>query len=411
MQNILVINCGSSSLKYQLLDMNEETLLVKGLVERIGLAEGTHTYSRPGQEPLQWQVPVADHHAAITLAFAALTAADHGVIADLGEIDAVGHRVVHAGEMYSHSVVIDDDVMAALKQCVSLAPLHNPANIHGIEAARAVAEQNGRNDLPMVGVFDTAFHQTMPDRAYIYPLPYELYAEDKIRRYGFHGTSHRYVTQRCAELLSRDPAELNLISCHLGSGASMAAVQGGRSIDTSMGYTPLQGLMMGTRSGDIDPAIIAFLVREKGASLEDVETILNKKSGMLGISGISSDLRDVEREYARGNERARLALEVYAYSIRKYIGAYAVALGKVHAIIFTAGVGEHASLVREWACRGLDIFGAVLDPFKNATRHDEAIISKEGSRVKIMIIPTNEELMIARDTRDLVLAGTAVAPS
>jgi acetate kinase len=294
-------------------------------------------------------------------------------------------------------VVIDEDVLAALRDCVPLAPLHNPANITGIEAARLVLPS-----VPMVGVFDTAFHQTMPDMAYIYPIPYRLYEEYRIRRYGFHGTSHRYVTARAAQMLERDPADLNFISCHLGNGASVAAVRGGKSIDTSMGLTPLEGLMMGTRSGDIDPALVGFLSRTLNLDLNGVEKILNKESGLLGISGISSDLRDVEREYAKGNDRARLAMETYAYHIRKYIGAYAVALGRVDAIIFTAGVGEHASLIREWACRGLDAIGAVLDTFKNATRHDESIISKSSSRVRIMIVPTNEELMIARDTAELV---------
>jgi len=341
--------------------------------------------------------PVPNHERALQIALGALTHKEHGVIRDLDEIVAVGHRVVHAGEKYSSSVPIDADVMAALEACVPLAPLHNPANITGIKAAQALLP-----DVPMVGVFDTAFHQTMPDRAYIYAIPYSLYQDHKIRRYGFHGTSHRYVTLRAAELLQRRMEELNLITCHLGNGASMAAVQGGRSIDTSMGFTPLEGLMMGTRSGDIDPAIIGHLNRHMGMSLQDIDTMLNKKSGLLGISGISSDLRDVERGYANGNDRARLALEIYAYHIRKYIGAYAVVLGRVDAIIFTAGVGENDSLVREWACQGLEIFGAQLDTFKNATRRDEAIISRMGSRVKIMIIPTNEELMIARDTLALV---------
>jgi acetate kinase len=315
----------------------------------------------------------------------------------MDEVHAVGHRVVHAGEKYSGSVPIDADVIAALTECIPLAPLHNPANITGIEAAMKVMP-----GVPQVGVFDTAFHQTMPDRAYVYPIPYHLYTDYQIRRYGFHGTSHRYVTLRASQILERDVKDLNFITCHLGNGASVAAVKGGRSIDTSMGLTPLEGLMMGTRSGDIDPSIVGYLHRRLDMSLADVEKMLNKESGMLGISGISSDLRDVEQAYARGNDRARLALEVYAYHIRKYIGAYAVALGRVDAIIFTAGVGEHASLVREWACKGLDAIGAVLDPFKNATRHDEAIISKASSRVRIMIVPTNEELMIARDTRDIV---------
>lgn len=398
MQNVLVINCGSSSLKYQLLDMTDERVLAKGLIERIGMDDGIHTCSRPGHENFVEVLPIGDHARAFELLLAALTSGEHGVLESMNEVRAVGHRVVHAGEKYSGSVIIDQGVLDALKECVPLAPLHNPANITGIEAAKKVMP-----DVPMVGVFDTAFHQTMPDRAYIYPIPYELYEDYQIRRYGFHGTSHRFVTLRAAQILERDPAELNLITCHLGNGASMAAVQGGKSIDTSMGLTPLEGLMMGTRSGDIDPAIVGYLSRRLDKSLAEVEQMLNKESGLLGISGISSDLRDVEREYAKGNDRARLALEVYGYHIRKYIGSYAVALGRVDAIIFTAGVGEHASLVREWACRGLEAIGAILDPFKNATRHDEAIISKMSSRVKIMIIPTNEELMIARDTAQLVL--------
>jgi len=397
-RNVLVINCGSSSLKYQLLEMQAETLLAKGLVERIGLDQGIHTFQRSGSADLIAEQPVSDHAVAFQLVLETLTDPGHGVLKSMDEVSAVGHRVVHAGEKFSGSVLIDDNVLDALRECIPLAPLHNPANITGIEAARAVMPR-----VPMVGVFDTAFHQTMPDRAYIYPIPYALYEEYQIRRYGFHGTSHRYITQRAALILERDVADLNLITCHLGNGASMAAVLGGRSIDTSMGLTPLEGLMMGTRSGDIDPALVGHLARTLDLSLDEVEKILNKQSGLIGISGISSDLRDVEREYANGNDRARLALEVYAYHIRKYIGSYAVALGRVDAIIFTAGVGEHASLIREWACRGLEAVGAILDPFKNATRHDEAIISKMSSRVRIMIIPTNEELMIARDTRDLVL--------
>ncbi len=395
--NVLVINCGSSSLKYQLLDMSQEALLAKGLVERIGLDDGVHTYSPTGGQEITQELPIADHAQAFSLVLAALTDEEHGILSSMQEVAAVGHRVVHAGEKYSGSVIITEDVIDALKECIPLAPLHNPANITGIEAAQKVMP-----GVPMVGVFDTAVHQSMPDRAYIYPIPYDLYEKYKIRRYGFHGTSHRYVTLRAGEILERETDDLNLVTCHLGNGASVAAVLGGQSVDTSMGLTPLEGLMMGTRSGDIDPAIVGYLARRLDMKLAEVEQILNKKSGLLGISGISSDLRDVERAYANGNDRARLALEVYAYHIRKYIGAYAVALGRVDAIIFTAGVGEHASLVREWACQGLEAMGAILDPFKNATRHDEAIISKMSSRVKIMIIPTNEELMIARDTRDLV---------
>jgi acetate kinase len=398
MKNVLVINCGSSSLKYQLLDMVDEKLLAKGLIERIGMQDGIHSLESPTKDKFEETQPIEDHARAIELVMAALVHPEHGVLGAMSEIHAVGHRVVHAGEKYSGSVIITEDVLAALEECVSLAPLHNPANITGILAAQKVMP-----NLPMVGVFDTAFHQSMPDRAYIYPIPYYLYEEHQVRRYGFHGTSHRYVTMRAAELLECTPADLNLITCHLGNGASVAAIKAGRSIDTSMGLTPLEGLMMGTRSGDIDPAMVGFLSRKLDRDLTDIEKMLNKESGMLGISGISSDLRDVEREYAKGNDRARLALEVYGYHIRKYIGAYAVALGRIDAIIFTAGVGEHASLVREWACQGLEAIGAILDPFKNATRHDEAIISKMSSRIKIMIIPTNEELMIARDTAELVL--------
>lgn len=397
-KKVLVINCGSSSLKYQLLDMAAETLLAKGLIERIGLETGIHTYSPTGGADVREDAPVPDHTRAVEMVLAALTHPQHGVLSSMAQVAAVGHRVVHAGEKYSASVIIDEDVLSALRECVPLAPLHNPANITGIEAAQKVMP-----GVPQVGVFDTAFHQTMPDRAYIYAIPYHLYEQYQVRRYGFHGTSHRYVTLRAAQVLERGAGELNLITCHLGNGASVAAILGGKSIDTSMGLTPLEGLMMGTRSGDIDPALVGFLSRLLDKPLEKIEQMLNKESGMLGISGISSDLRDVEREYANGNDRARLALEVYAYHIRKYIGAYAVALGRVDAIIFTAGVGEHASLVREWACRGLEAIGAIMDPFKNATRHDEAIISKAASRVKIMIIPTNEELMIARDTAELVL--------
>ena len=403
MRNVLVINCGSSSLKYQLLDMDEERLLAKGLVERIGLDQGNHVYSRPGRDDIVQEAPVPDHARAMQLLLTALVDPVHGVLRSLGEITAVGHRVVHAGEKYATSVRIDDNVLAALEECIPLAPLHNPANLTGLRAAAACLP-----DVPMIGVFDTAFHQTMPDRAYIYPLPYRLYVESKIRRYGFHGTSHRYVAQRTAQILGRDLSELNLITCHLGNGASVCAIDGGRSIDTSMGFTPLEGLMMGTRCGDIDAAIVGYLSERMGLSLADIDKMLNKQSGMLGISGISSDLRDVEKAYANGDDRARLALEIYTYHIRKYIGAYAVALGRVDAIVFTAGVGEHDSLVREWSCQGLDILGAQLDTFKNATRHDEAVISRMGSRVKIMIVPTNEELMIARDTAALVFeAATA----
>ncbi len=399
MQNVLVINCGSSSLKYQLLDMSEERVLAKGLVERIGLEVGVHIYKPAGRDKRVEELPVPDHAGAFELVLAALTHAEHGVLGSMNEIAAVGHRVVHAGEKYAGSVMITQDVIDALEECIPLAPLHNPPNIVGIKAAQRVMPKT-----PMVGVFDTAFHQTMPDWAYIYPLPFEYYKKFGIRRYGFHGTSHRYVTNRAAEMLGRAPNQCNLITCHLGNGASVCAVKNGRSVDTSMGFTPLEGLVMGTRSGDIDPAIVGYLSKKLDVSLDEVDRILNKESGIYGITGISSDLRDVEREYAAGNEQARLGLDVYGYHIRKYIGAYAVALGHVDAIVFTAGVGENGSMIREWACRGLEIIGAELDHFENGVRHDEAVISKPHSRVKIMVIPTNEELMIARDTRQLVMS-------
>ena len=398
-QNVLVINCGSSSLKYQLLEMREERVMGKGLVERIGLEAGIHTYKRPGADKIVQELPVPDHARAIELVLAALTHDEHGVIPDMTAINAVGHRVVHAGEKYAGPVIITQDVVDALEECIPLAPLHNPPNIVGIKAAQSVMPS-----VPMVGVFDTAFHQTMPDAAYIYPLPYQYYQEHGIRRYGFHGTSHRYVTHRAAEMLGRGANECNLITCHLGNGASVCAVKNGRSVDTSMGFTPLEGLVMGTRSGDIDPAIVGYLAKKLDVDLNEVDRILNKESGIYGITGISSDMRDVEREYAAGDERARLGLEVYCYHIRKYIGAYAVALGHVDAIVFTAGVGENGSMIREWACRGLEIIGAELDQFENGVRHDESVISKPHSRVKIMVIPTDEELMIARDTTKLVLA-------
>jgi acetate kinase len=401
-KNVLVINCGSSSLKYQLLEMEQETLMAKGLVERIGQDEGHHVFQRPEHDDIDQVRPIPDHETAIRIVLDTLSDADHGVVKSFDEIHAVGHRVVHAGERYAGSVMITQDVIDALEACIPLAPLHNPPNITGIQSARAVLP-----DAPMVGVFDTAFHQTMPDSSFVYPIPYSMYKDLQIRRYGFHGTSHRYVTLRTAELLECRVEDLNLITCHLGNGASVAAVRAGQSIDTSMGFTPLEGLMMGTRCGDIDPAITGYLERHHGMKLDEIETILNKKSGLLGISGVSSDLRDVEKEYANGNDRARLALEIYCYHIRKYIGAYAVALGRVDGIVFTAGVGENDSLVREWSCRGLGIIGADLDPFKNATRRDEAIISKLSSRVAIMIVPTNEELMIARDTASLAFPAEA----
>ncbi len=401
--NVLVINCGSSSLKYQLLDMDRETVLARGSLDRIGLPRATHRYRRSNTRESVTDHAAATHKEAVELAFRALTAHDTGVIHDLADIDAVGHRVVHAGERYAESVIVDDEVLGVLRECTPLAPEHNPANLSGIEAVQSILGNRGLTDVPMVAVFDTAFHQTMPERAFIYPIPYQYYERDRIRRYGFHGTSLRYVSERAAHMLEQPLSELNLVSCHLGNGASVTAIRNGKSIDTSMGFTPLEGVMMGTRSGSLDPAIVCYLARKLDQTVASVERLLNKNSGMLGISGISSDLRDVHEAHAGGNDRAELALDVFSYRIRKYIGEYAVALGRLDAIIFTAGVGEHDVLVRQWACKGLKIIGAELDKKKNRAVDGEAVISRKDSNVKILVIPTNEELMIERDTRALLL--------
>ncbi len=400
--NVLVVNCGSSSLKYQLIDMDRETVLARGTLERIGLPRATHSYRRSNRPKSVSDHCAANHREAVELMFRALVADDTGVIHNVADIDAVGHRIVHGGEQYSQSVLIDDTVLDALRRCIPLAPVHNPANISGIEAVQSVMRNRNLPHLPMVAVFDTAFHQTLPPRAYIYPIPYKYYERNRIRRYGFHGTSLRYVTERAAQMLGRPVDELNLISCHLGNGASVTAIRGGKSIDTSMGFTPLEGVMMGTRSGSLDPAIVCYLAAKLDHSVASVERLLNEKSGMLGISGISSDLRDVHDAQAGGNERAELALDVFSYRIRKYIGEYAVALGRLDAIIFTAGVGEHDALIRQWSCKGLKIIGAELDKKKNRAVDGEAIINRKDSNVKILVIPTNEELMIARDTRALI---------
>ena len=397
---VLVINAGSSSLKYQLLDPETGHLLAKGLCERIGI-DGKFTYKPQveGKAVISAaDVPMPTHSEAIQAVLAALVDPVNGVISSMKEIDAVGHRVVHGGESFASSVLITDQVMQAVEDCTPLAPLHNPANIIGIEACRAVLG----HDVPQVAVFDTAFHQTMPEHAYLYSIPYEYYEKDKIRRYGFHGTSHRYVSLRAAELLGKDPAELKVVSCHLGNGSSLAAVKGGRCVDTSMGLTPLEGLPMGTRSGNLDPAILQFIMNKYGYTADEMLNILNKKSGVLGISGVGSDFRDLEKAAKEGNERAQLALDKFAYEVRKYIGSYAAAMGGVDIITFTAGLGENGPDMRESICEGLGFLGVHVDHEKNQVRGKETDISAADSTVKVYVIPTNDELMIARDTLALV---------
>ena len=398
--NVLVINAGSSSLKYQLLNPETGALLAKGLCERIGI-DGKFTYKPQveGKEALKAvDVAMPTHSEAIQAVLNALVDPTNGVIASMDEIDAVGHRVVHGGEKFASSVLLTDEVMAAIEECNPLAPLHNPANIIGINACKAVLGDK----VPQVGVFDTAFHQTMPPKAYTYAIPYEYYENDKMRRYGFHGTSHRYVSKRCAEILGKDPSELKIVSCHLGNGSSLAAVDGGKSVDTSMGLTPLAGLPMGTRSGDMDAGVIEFIANKYGMNVSEAVNMLNKKSGVLGISGVSSDFRDLEEAAEKGNKRAALAIEVFEYRVRKMIGEYAAAMGGVDAVIFTAGVGENSPELREEFVKGLEFMGITIDPEKNQVRGEERIISKDGAPVKVLVIPTNEELMIAMDTMEIV---------
>ena len=389
--NILVINAGSSSLKYQLLNPETGALLAKGLCERIGI-DGKFTY-KPQVEGKQVldavDVAMPTHSEAIQAVLNALVDKDNGVIGSMQEIDAVGHRVVHGGEAFAGSVLITDEVMKALEECIPLAPLHNPANITGINACTAVMGK----DVPQVAVFDTAFHQTMPAKAYMYALPYEYYEKDKVRRYGFHGTSHKYVSGRAAAMLGKKPEELKLISCHLGNGSSIAAVDGGKSVDTSMGFTPLAGLPMGTRSGDLDAGILQYLMNKYGMNIDEMLNILNKKSGVEGLSGVSSDFRDLEKAAEEGNARAQLAEEKFAYEVKKYVGAYAAAMGGVDAIIFTAGVGENDKGIRAMVCDGLEYMGVKLDPAANDVRGKETVISAADSKVKVLLIPTNEELI------------------
>ncbi|SFB27107.1 acetate/propionate family kinase [Clostridium frigidicarnis] len=394
---VLVINCGSSSLKYQLIDMSNEIALAQGLVERIGIEGSILTQKVDGRDKYIIKTPMNDHKDAIELVLKALVDEKNGVIKSMDEISSVGHRVVHGGEKYAQSVLVTDEVMKELEECAKLAPLHNPPNIIGINACKELMPNT-----PMTVVFDTAFHQTMPQEAYMYAIPYEVYENHGIRKYGFHGTSHKYVSSVAADEMGKDIKDLKIITCHLGNGASVAAVKNGQCVDTSMGFTPLEGLVMGTRCGNIDAAAVTFLMTELKMSAEEVNTLLNKKSGVLGVSGVSSDFRDIEDASSKGNERAKLALNMFDYRVRQYIGSYAASMGGVDCVVFTAGLGENAIETRETICKGLEFLGIEIDKEKNNVRGKVREISKDGSKVKVFVVPTNEELMIARDTVVLV---------
>ena len=393
---ILVLNCGSSSIKYALYDMTDKSVITSGGIEKIGLPDSFIKYKTDGQK-FQFEAPVPEHTAGVQLIFKVLTEGEHAVLRDLHELDAVGHRMVHGGEKFSKSVLLTPEVMRDFEACNDLAPLHNPANIKGVNAVKALLP-----DLPQVGVFDTAFHQTMPKKAFMYAVPYELYEKYGVRRYGFHGTSHRYVSQRVCEFLGVSPIGKRIITCHIGNGGSVSAVVDGKCVDTTMGLTPLEGVMMGTRSGDIDGGAITFLEKKLGLDADGMSNLLNKKSGVLGITGKSSDMRDVENAANDGDERAQLALDMYFYRIKKYIGAYAAAMGGVDIIVFTAGVGENQIGMREAVCNGLEFLGVKFDAKKNNVRGEEAIISADDSKVTVTVIPTDEELMIATDTMALL---------
>lgn len=396
--NVLVINCGSSSLKYQLINSDTEAVLAKGLCERIGAPGSVLKHQPTGGDKVAIENPMPTHTTAIQMVIDALTDANHGVVKSLDEIDAVGHRIVHGGEKFASSVVIDDEVMKAIEECNDLAPLHNPANLIGINACKEIMP-----NVPMVGVFDTAFHQTMPEKAYLYGLPHKYYEDYKVRRYGFHGTSHDFVSARAAEILGKKREDVKIIVCHLGNGASISAVDHGKCVDTSMGLTPLEGLIMGTRSGDMDPAIVEFLGKKLGKSLEEVTKILNKESGVYGLSGgVSSDFRDLSAAMDEGNLLAKAALETYCYRVAKYIGSYVAAMNGVDIIAFTAGIGENDARVRGMVGEYFEYLGTSVDPEKNKVRGEEAIISNPGDKVTVMVVPTNEELAIARETVKLV---------
>jgi acetate kinase len=396
--NVLVINAGSSSLKYQLFDIESETVIAKGLCERIGIdGRLKHTPVSNGKPEFKADMPLPTHMEAINAVIEKLTSSDYGVISSLKEIDAVGHRVLHGGQKFSKSVLIDDAVIDAITECIPFGPLHIPANLMGIKACQKVMP-----GVPQVAVFDTAFHQTMPKHAYIYPIPYIYYEKHSLRRYGFHGTSHRYVSEKALEILGIPAEGSRLITCHLGNGSSLAAVKDGKCVDTTMGLSPLEGVPMGTRSGSIDPAILQFMFDQEGLTIHQILDILNKQSGVLGVSGVSSDFRDIEQAADEGNERAKLALDIFDYDVKKYIGAYMAAMGGVDAIVFTAGLGENGPETRERICSGLEPIGITIDKEKNKFKGQQREITGEGSKVRVLVIPTNEELVIARDTKEIV---------
>ena len=396
--NILVINCGSSSLKFQLIDSETEKCIAKGLCERIGIEGSMITYTPAGGEKEKQVTPMPDHTEAIRLVLEALTNEKTGVVKDMSEIGAVGHRIVHGGEKFANSVVINDEVMAAIEECNDLAPLHNPANLIGISACKALMP-----NVPMVAVFDTAFHQTMPKKAYLYGIPYEYYEQYKVRKYGFHGTSHSFVSKRLIELIGKKNQDSKVIVCHLGNGSSITAVENGKSVDTSMGFTPLDGLIMGTRTGSIDPAVVQYIADKKGYTIDQVMNVLNKESGVDGLSGVSSDFRDLDDASEAGHERAILALDMFAYRAAQYIGSYVASMNGVDAIAFTAGIGENDGKIRAKICQYLGYLGITLDEEANKARGKEAIITTKDSRVPVYAIPTNEELAIARETVALVV--------
>ena len=394
---VLVVNCGSSSVKYQLLNMEDESVMARGLVERIGIEGSRLKHQASGKDEVVIEKVMPDHKAALKVITDVLIDEKDGVIKDTSEISAVGHRVVHGGEKFSGSVKITEEVMDTLRECADLAPLHNPPNIMGVEACRQLMP-----GIPMAGTFDTAFHHTIPDYAYIYPIPYEYYDKYGVRKYGFHGTSHKYVSERAAQVLGKPLESLKIITCHLGNGASITAVDGGVSVETSMGFTPLEGLAMGTRCGSIDPAIIAFLMEKEQMTIDEVNNVLNKRSGVKGISGVSSDFRDLEQAAGKGDKRAALAIDVFASKVKKFIGSYSAVMNGVDVIVFTAGLGENSISMREKICSGLGYLGLELDPEANNVRGKEAVISKPDCKVKAVVIPTNEELMIARDTMGII---------
>ncbi len=393
---ILVLNCGSSSLKYQVFDMDTNEVLAKGLVERIGIEGSNLKHTPSGKDSVKFEQPMENHDVAIKLVMDCLVNPEYGVIKSVDEIGGVGHRVVHGGKYFSDSVVVNEEVKKIIKACFDLAPLHNPANLMGIEACEKIMPGT-----PQVAVFDTAFHQSMPDKAFMYALPYEYYEKLEVRKYGFHGTSHKYVTQRALAMLG-NKEDSKIITCHLGNGSSLAAVKNGKVIDTTMGLTPLEGLVMGTRCGDIDPAIIPYVMNKENLTAQEIDTVMNKKSGILAISGISSDFRDVEDAMNKGNDRARLALDMFRYKVAKYIGEYYIALGGCDAIVFTAGIGENSAAHREAICKYCECLGLKIDAEKNSVRGKEIDFATEDSKIRAFVIPTNEELMIAKDTKDLL---------